>query len=131
VSDFAWSAWTKESASAISTGDGRLDLVVSSGTEKQKRISVLHNDLPPRHWFNVRPAAPRAMRRGRREDPPARAGHWKAAVVRAGDDRRRQTARATTPTARLSDTRSGDRAAVDIRVEFHPSGKSSRRPPEG
>ena len=107
-------------------GDGRLDLVVSSGTDKQKRVALLHNDLPPRHWLNVRPigtAGGRAAAGAKIHltEPGTGKLLWYEQVVIAG----RQTAQsyyAYGTTERHLGL--GNRDAVDVRVEFYPSART-------
>jgi hypothetical protein len=126
VSDFAWSAVDEGLCFGDIDRDGRLDLVVSSGTERQKRVSVLHNDLPARHWINVRPIGnagnrPAAGAKIRLLEPGTGKLLWYEQVVIAG----RQTAHtcyAYGTTERHFGL--GDRDTVDVRVEFYPSGKT-------
>lgn len=36
-------------------GDGALEIIGNSGSDKHKTIAVYHNDLPKQHWLNIRP----------------------------------------------------------------------------
>lgn len=125
VTDFAWSAVDEGLCFGDIDRDGRLDLVVSSGTEKQKRMSVLHNDLPPRHWLNVRPIGAPGNRAAagakiRVLEPGTGKLLWYEQVIIAG----RQTAH-TYYTYGTTERHFGlgDRNTADVRVEFYPSGK--------
>lgn len=130
VTDFAWSAVDEGLCFGDIDGDGRLDLVVSSGTEQQKRVSLLHNDLPPRRWINVRPIGAAGDRAAagakiRLLEPGSGKLLWYEQVIIAG----RQTAHtsyAYGPTERHVGL--GDRETVDVSVEFYPSGKVVTRP---
>jgi hypothetical protein len=126
VTDLAWSTVDEGLCFGDIDGDGRLDLVVSSGSDKHKRMSVLHNDLPPRRWLNVRPIGaagnrPAAGAKIRVLEPGTGKLLWYEQVVIAG----RQTAHSYysygTTERHLG---LGDLAAVDVRVEFYPSGKT-------
>jgi hypothetical protein len=125
VPDFAWSAVDEGLCFGDIDNDGRLDLVVSSGSENHKTMSVLHNDLPLHHWLNVRPIGAGGNR------PAAGA---KIRLLESGTGKLlsyeqiiiagRQTAHtyyAFGTTERHFGL--GDRASVDVRVEFYPSGK--------
>lgn len=125
VPDLAWAAVDEGICFGDIDGDGRLDLVVCAGADKQKRVAVLHNDLPPRHWLNIRPIGaggnrPAAAAKIRLSDPATGKLLWYEQVIIAG----RQTAQsyyAYGTTERHFGL--GDQTAVDVRVEFPPSGK--------
>jgi hypothetical protein len=125
VTDMSWSAVDEGLCFGDIDHDGRLDLVVSSGTDKQKRMAVLHNDLPEKHWLNVRPIGaggnkPAAGAKIRVTEAGSDKLIWAEQVVIAG----RQTAHSSYSygvTERHFGL--GDRAAVDVSVEFYPSGK--------
>jgi hypothetical protein len=129
VTDLAWAAVDEGLCFGDIDHDGRLDLVVSSGTEKQQRVSVLHNDLPPRHWLNVRPIGaggnrPAAGAKIRLLEPGSGKLLNFEQVIIAG----RQTAHtyyAYGTTERHFGL--GDREMVDVSVEFYPSGKVVRQ----
>jgi hypothetical protein len=125
IPDFSWSAVDEGLCFGDIDHDGRLDLVVSSGADKQKRMALLHNDLPAKHWLNVRPIGaagnrPAAGAKIRVTEPGSGKLLWSEQVVIAG----RQTAQsyyAYGVTERHLGLGDGD--AVDVSVEFYPSGK--------
>jgi hypothetical protein len=105
-------------------GDGRLDIVGYTGNlDKQRRVKVYHNDLPARNWINVRPVG-LPGNRGAASAKIRLTGEgkllWYEQVV-IGNSQSAHTYYSYNVTERHYGL--GDRAAVDVSVEFYPSGK--------
>jgi hypothetical protein len=110
-------------------GDGDLDLVGCKGDEKQKGVALYRNDLPARHWLQVRAlgAPGNRMAAGARIrvfEPGTGKLLWSEQVVIAG----RQSAH-TSSTFATTERHFGLGAVekVDVSVEFYPSGKKVER----
>ncbi|MCX5683946.1 MAG: VCBS repeat-containing protein, partial [Planctomycetota bacterium] len=113
-------------------GDGRLDIIGYTGDlDGQRRIKVYRNDLAPGHWLRVRPVGA-AGNRG--------AAGAKIRITEAGGTDRKllwyeqvmilasQSAHSYYSLARTERHFGlGPRTAVDVSVEFYPSGKKVER----
>ena len=112
-------------------GDGALDLLGFKAGQKldNRRVKVYHNELPARHWLNVRPVG----LAGNQGAPGAKirvyeAGQLGRAAPRVGYEQVAIWARQVCHSyyARAETERHfglGDRHTVDVSVEFYPSGK--------
>src|SRR5262249_51445082 len=109
-------------------GDGRLDLVGYTLAGDRRTFAVYRNNLPPRNWLRVRPIGLPGNRGGagakspRRE--PATGRLLCYAQVAIYDSQAAPSYYAHAETERHSGL--GDRAAVDVEVEFSPSGRPGR-----
>jgi hypothetical protein len=106
-------------------GDGALEIIGNSGSDKHKAIAVYHNDLPKQHWLNIRPIGAPGNRAAagakiRLYEPGTKKLLAYEQVVIAG----RQSAHtyyAYAVTERHFGL--GKLETVDASVEFYPSGK--------
>ncbi len=109
-------------------GDGRLDLVGYVSIGDRRRFAVYRNDLPPQNWLRVRPIG-RAGNKGaagakvRLRDPATGKLLWYEQVA-IYDSQAAPSYYAYAETERHYGL--GDRAAVDVEVEFYPSGQTVR-----
>jgi len=112
-------------------GDGRLDIVGYTGNlSSQRGVRVYRNDLPVRNWINIRPVGPPGNR--------AAAGA-KIRLFEAGKPEKlfgfeqvmilgSQSAHSYYSYAQTERHFGlGQRQAVDVSIEFYPSGKTVRR----
>ncbi len=128
IPDGAWSAVDEGLCFGDVNGDGLLDLVVcAKGPEgKEKGVALLRNDLPKKHWLNVRLVGREGNRAAAgaqiRITPAGDAGTllWQEQVAIWG----RQSFHSYYGAAQTERHFGlGDREAVDVSVTFHPSGK--------
>jgi VCBS repeat protein len=110
-------------------GDSRLDIVGYRDIGNQKRVAVYHNQLPPRHWLDVRPVG-LAGNRGAagakiRLHEPASGRLLGYEQVVINDSQAAASCFSFARTERHFGL--GDRTAVDVSVEFYPSGATVHR----
>ncbi len=108
-------------------GDGALDIVGYTGSLDAKRlVRVYRNDLPPRNWIRVRPvgapgnrgAAGAKIRITQAGDPPTLLWFEQVMILNSQSS---HSYYASGQTGRHFGL--GQRAVVDVNVEFYPSGK--------
>ena len=110
-------------------GDGRLDIVGYRDIGNRKRVAVYHNRLPPRHWLGIRPvglAGNRGAAGARirlREPESGRLLAYEQAII--CDSQAAASCFSFARTERHFGL--GDRTAVDVSVEFYPSGATVHR----
>jgi hypothetical protein len=110
-------------------GDCRLDIVGYTDIGNRKRVAVYKSELPPGHWLNVRPVG-LAGNRGaagakiRIHEPGTGRLLWYEQVT-IHDSQAAASYYAFARTERHFGL--GDRTAVDVSVEFYPSGATIRR----
>jgi hypothetical protein len=125
IRDMSWATVDEGLCFGAIDGDGALDIVGCGGSENAKRIVVYHNDLPKRHWLNVRPIGAGGNY--------AAAGTWirlyepGTGHLLAAEQVKIAARQATQSYYSLGVTERhfglGDRVSADIEVEFYPSGK--------
>jgi hypothetical protein len=107
-------------------GDGRLDLVGYTSADDRRQFAVYRNNLPPRNWLRVRPIGlagnkGAAGAKVRLRDPDTGKLLWYEQVA-IYDSQAAPSYYAYSETERHYGL--GDRAMVDVEVEFYPSGKT-------
>jgi hypothetical protein len=107
-------------------GDGRLDIIGYTAIGDRRRLAVYHNDLPPRHWLNVRPIGLPGNRGAagakiRIFAPGSQQLLWYEQVA-IYDSQAAPSYYAYAQTERHFGL--GERTSVDVAVEFYPSGKT-------
>jgi hypothetical protein len=109
-------------------GDGRLDLVGYTSAGDRRRFAVYRNNLPVKNWLRVRPIG-RPSNKGaagakiRLREPGTGKLLWYEQVA-IYDSQAAPSYYAYAETERYYGL--GDRATVDVEVEFYPSGKTER-----
>jgi hypothetical protein len=106
-------------------GDGRLDIVGYTSPDQPRQIAVYRNDLPPQNWLNVRPVGPPGSRGAAGAKiclyvPGTKQLLWYEQVA-IYDSQASASYYSFPQTERHFGL--GKRTAVDVSVEFYPSGK--------
>lgn len=125
VPDHGWAAVDEGLCFGDYDEDGMLDLLCCSGDDPQKRVALLHNELPKQNYLRVRPVG----QPGNKCAAGAKirlfeAGTQKLAAyeqVIIGGHQSAHTYYGSAQTERHFGL--GGRGSVDVSVEFYPSGK--------